>query len=185
MDAINRGHCAAESGIALIPVLLFMLMLSFLALILMKTVFSGSIQNSRGILQANLRTALSVGAEDAANQLNAYSNWPEIIAASGTRLDGYQNIASNVFPTAPQSGFWQSCVSNHQCLNQSLQTDGQTLQIAWTILPSNGYAKRLEGYAVETGVTGPTQRNYIAFIRAVAPNGVTATEAVILKKSLL
>lgn len=180
-----RPTKTTEQGFVLIPVLLFMLLLAFVALILLYTVFSDSVMSDQKISQASMQTALSIGAGDAASQLNAYTNWPEIMTASGETLDGYQSIPSTEIPVAPTDGFWYDCASNNTCMNNGVVVNGVSMTVQWTIMPSNGYAKRLSGYAYSSGANGPTQRDYVAFIHVQAPSGQQSTEEVILKKSLL
>lgn len=175
----------SEQGFLLIPVLLLMLVLGFVSVILLYTVFSGSVISSQKISQSSMQTALSIGAGAAASQLNAYTNWPEIMASSGGTMDGYQNIGSTVLPVAPTNSFWYSCSGNNTCLSQSVSVNGVSMTVQWTIMPSNGYAKRLSGYVYSSGANGPTQRDYLSFIHVQAPSGQQATEEVILKKSLL
>lgn len=174
-----------NAGFILLPVLLLMLVLAFAVLLVLNDVFSNSVIGSQSNAQSNMRDALSIGAEQASAQLNSYTNWPEIITDSGSTLDGYQSIASNVYPTQPTSAFWSTCAANNECVQNSINLNGVDILIQWTIMPSNGYAKRISGYAYQSGGNGPTQRNYIAFVRVQSPSGQQSMENIILKKSLL
>lgn len=182
---IDTSHRTNEEGFVLIPVLLLMLVLVFVTIILLYTVFSGSVTSSQKITQSAMQHALSVGANDAARQLNAYTNWPEIMAASGETIDGYQNIPSTTVPVAPAGSFWYGCLADNTCLSKTVSVNGVGMEVQWTIMPSNGYAKRLSGYNYSSGANAPTQRNYLSFIHVQSPDGQQATEEVVLKKSLL
>lgn len=179
-----------ESGLSLIPTLLFMMVTVFAVVILIQVLLSNTVRGNGNLVQTNLRQALSVGAEDAANQLNAWTNWPEIMAAGGQTLQGYQPLADNVVPSIPTPSFWENCLSANTCVSENVTFGGageRPFTVLWTIAPSNGFASKMEGYAVHNnGAAGPTQRMYVAFIKAtLSGSQKTAVETVILKKSLL
>jgi len=180
-----KKESARELGFALLPTLLFVILMAFFTLILIDLVRSDSVRSNGNLQQSILRRALSVGAENAANQLNGYTNWPEIISQSGTSLPGYQNIAATASPTTPTVSFWSNCVSANTCLQSSVTISGSTVQIQWTIEPSNGYSTRIGGYAVQPGHPGPSARTYLAFVRASAPSGESSVGEFVLRKAML
>ncbi|MEY2341394.1 hypothetical protein AB4090_04700 [Acidithiobacillus sp. IBUN Pt1247-S3] len=182
------SRMSREAGMALLPTLLLTVVLAVFLLIFLGQQYGASQSIDHHAVHQLEILALDQGGENAANTLNGYSDWPEILAASNpTALaPAYQPLPAGQFPVMPSTDFWQTCAAQQQCATYTVTENGIPFSGYYVMYPGNGLAEKLSGYEDQQDQVGPTSRQYVAFVAVTNPeNSSMVVKEFVLRKSLL
>lgn len=177
-----------ESGMALLPVLLLLTVLAFFLVVFLNQQEGASESLSAHMVHHLETDALDYGAQQAAQVLNTYSNWPEILTASNPQAlaPDYIALPATTQPTTPNNAFWQSCAGNNECATYSETENGVTFTGEFVLYPANGISEKVSGFEDQQDQVGPTSRQYVVYVRVSnSLNSMVAEKEFVMRKNLL
>lgn len=177
-----------EEGLALLPVLLLLVIFAVFLLIFLQSQQTSSIVIANHLQHQEEILALDQGAEDAANVLNGYTDWPEILTSSNPQAlaPAYQGLPAGKTPTTPTNTFWENCASANTCAAYTATENGVVYRGEYVIYPSTGIQEKISGYEDQQDQVGPSSRQYIAYVQVTNPeNSAVVVKQYVLRKSLL
>lgn len=176
-----------ESGFALLPVLIMSIVIGLFLLIYEMDMQKSSISISQGQLHAAQTAALSMGASQAAQTLNNYTNWPEVLPSAQyfSPLPVVGGVPQS--PAIPSPSYWQSCASatNNPCASFTETENGVPLTVQYIIYQSMGLPQEISGYQTSGSPALQPPRFYTTFVHVSnASDSSQVTEVVLLRKVL-
>lgn len=181
----KNNTISKESGFSLFITIIFSFIISIFVIVYLYNLMQSNENIGNGNLNIIEKAALNYGGREAANVLNSYPNWPELLSNPQYFSPDPVSGGQTQTPSMPDNTYWNSCTSaSNPCGSLQKTENGITLNIEFILYPANGLSQQLSAYQ-QSGSVKPTERFYLAFVHVSNKNNTSVTNEVFLLRKVL